>query len=104
MPLPEKAFECLPYALLALKTSGGWIHYYDFEHATKTENPVEKLKAKVAKRLESSGVDFELSFARVVRATGPNWYQIVLDICVKSLDKFNKQSYDIDLAEEGELK
>ena len=33
MPLPEKALEYLPYALLALKKKGGWIHYYDFQHA-----------------------------------------------------------------------
>lgn len=33
MPLPEKAYEYLPYALLSLKKAGGWIHYYDFEHS-----------------------------------------------------------------------
>ena len=43
MPLPEKAYEYLDYALLALKSTGGWIHYYDFEHASKKENPVEKV-------------------------------------------------------------
>lgn len=82
MPLPEKAFEYLPYALLALKENGGWIHYYDFEHAGKNENAVEKVKLKVADRLAELGVDFEIPSGRVVRATGPNWYQIVLDIKV----------------------
>lgn len=84
MPLPEKAFEYLPYALLALKENGGWIHYYDFEHANKSEDAVEKVKLKVANRLTQLGVNFEIPFGRIVRATGPNWYQVVLDIKVKS--------------------
>lgn len=83
MPLPEKAFECLPYALLALKKAGGWIHYYDFEHAKKNGDPVEKVKLKVSEKLESLGVSFDVPFSRVVRTTGPNWYQVVLDIVVK---------------------
>jgi len=37
MPLPEKALEYLPYAVSALKKPGGWIHYYDFQHATGNE-------------------------------------------------------------------
>lgn len=82
MPLPEKAFEYLPYAVSALKETGGWIHYYDFEHARKNENPVEKVKVKVVEKLESLGVTFTTPFDRVVRTTGPNWYQVVLDIKV----------------------
>jgi tRNA (guanine37-N1)-methyltransferase len=85
MPLPEKALEYLPYALLALKGGGGWIHYYDFEHAGKRENAVEKVKLKVAQRLESLGVKFEIPFGRKVRTIGPNWYQIVLDIKASSV-------------------
>jgi tRNA (guanine37-N1)-methyltransferase len=84
MPLPRKALECLPYALLTLKDQAkGWIHYYDFEHANKNENPAEKAKLKVAETLKSLGVAFEVPFGRVVRTTGPNWYQIVLDINVE---------------------
>jgi tRNA (guanine37-N1)-methyltransferase len=80
MPLPEKALEYIPFALLALKKRGGWIHYYGFEHAGKNEDPVEKAKSKVSKRLQKLGAAFVVSLGRVVRATGPNWYQIVLDI------------------------
>ena len=80
MPLPRKAFEYLPGALLALKKAGGWIHYYDFEHAKKNENPIEKVKLKVAEKLGCLGVAFEIPFGRVIRTTGPNWHQIVLDI------------------------
>jgi tRNA (guanine37-N1)-methyltransferase len=82
MPLPEKAFEYLPYAVSALKEVGGWIHYYDFEHAKKNENPVEKVKLKVAGKLQSLGVTFTIPLGRVVRTTGPNWYQVFLDIKV----------------------
>ncbi|MEM2987456.1 MAG: class I SAM-dependent methyltransferase family protein [Candidatus Bathyarchaeia archaeon] len=80
MPLPEKAFEYLPYALIALKNREGWIHYYDFEHAGKNENAVEKVKMKISERLEDLGVKFDIPFGRIVRTTGPNWYQVVLDI------------------------
>jgi tRNA (guanine37-N1)-methyltransferase len=82
MPLPEKALEYLPCALSALKASGGWIHYYGFEHAAKAESPAEKVKLKVAETLEPLGIDFELSFVRVVRSTGPNWFQLAADIHV----------------------
>jgi tRNA (guanine37-N1)-methyltransferase len=85
MPLPEKAIEYLPYALCSLKKQDGWIHYYDFQHAVGNENPVEKTRLKVAEKLDSLGVDYTFAFSRVVRRTGPNWYQTVLDIHVASL-------------------
>jgi tRNA (guanine37-N1)-methyltransferase len=89
MPLPEKALEYLPYAVLALKTCGGWIHTYSFEHATKTENPTEKAKLKAAQKLARLDVDFEFPFSRVVRPIGPNWYQVVLDMQItRAPDKF----------------
>jgi len=80
LPLPEKALEYLPYALSALKASGGWIHYYDLEHAAKTESPAEKAKLKVEKALDDLGVSFEVPFVRVVRSTGPNWFQLAVDV------------------------
>jgi tRNA G37 N-methylase Trm5 len=55
MPLPEKAFEYLPYALSALKKAGGWIHYYDFEYGKKKEDAVEEARLKVSERLLSLG-------------------------------------------------
>ena len=82
MPLPEKALDYLPFALSALKKVGGWIHYYDFQHAAGNENPVEKTKLKVAEKLDSIGVSYAIINSRVMRPTGPNWYQTVLDINV----------------------
>jgi tRNA (guanine37-N1)-methyltransferase len=82
MPLPEKALEYLSYAVSALKPSGGCIHLYDFQHATGNEDPVNKTKQNVAQKLDGLGVSYSFVFSRVVRSTGPNWYQTVLDIRV----------------------
>lgn len=82
MPLPEKAYEYLDYALLALKPAGGWIHYYDFVHAGKGEEPVEKVREKVAAKLNELSANYNVQFGRVVRATGPNWFQVALDISI----------------------
>jgi len=85
MPLPEKAYEYLDYALLALKPAGGWIHYYDFEHAKKSENPIEKTEARVMEKLRRLNVNFEIPFHRIVRGVGPNYFQIVLDVKLEHL-------------------
>ena len=53
MPLPERAYEYLDYAFLALKSEGGWIHYYDFEYAKKNENPVKKVERKVLDKIQT---------------------------------------------------
>jgi tRNA (guanine37-N1)-methyltransferase len=82
MPLPEKACEYLDYALMALKPRGGWIHYYDFVHAGKDEKPVEKVRDKVTAKLNESNVKSEVLSGRVVRATGPYWFQVVVDVFV----------------------
>jgi tRNA (guanine37-N1)-methyltransferase len=85
MPLPELAFEYLPCALLALKRSGGCIHYFDFQHAARGEDPVEKTCRKVVNCLDLLGVTFNIACSRVIRSIGPNWYQTVLDISVSDL-------------------
>jgi tRNA (guanine37-N1)-methyltransferase len=83
MPLPERAYEYLNSALSALKPTGGWIHYYAFQHAKKDENPVEKVREKTSEKLHKLGVYFQVKFGRIVRSIGPRWYQVVLDIHVK---------------------
>jgi tRNA (guanine37-N1)-methyltransferase len=82
LPLPEKALEYLPCAVSALKAPGGWIHYYGLEHAKKTESAADKVKLKVAEKLAVLGVNFDVSFVRVVRSTGPNWFQLAVDVHV----------------------
>lgn len=83
MLLPEKAIEYLPIAVSALKPSGGWLHVHLFEHALKTEDVKDKAKLKLTDALASLGLAFEVPFVRIVRDTGPNWYQIVADVLVK---------------------
>jgi len=80
MPLPKKAYEYLDCAVSALKSTGGYIHFYGFEHATKNENAVEKVKTKLSEKLQSLSVDFEMPVGRIVRTTGPRWYQVVVDV------------------------
>jgi tRNA (guanine37-N1)-methyltransferase len=83
MPLPEKAHDFLDSAHAALKPVGGWVHFYAFEHAVKGEDPVEKAKARVVETLQQISSDFTMPFSRVVRQTGPNWYQVAIDLRVK---------------------
>jgi tRNA (guanine37-N1)-methyltransferase len=83
MPLPEKAYDYLEFALLALKPVGGMINYYDFEFAKRNENPVKKAEKKVSKKLHRLCKSFQMKFGRIVRPIGPGWYQIVLDIQIK---------------------
>ncbi|XHH08188.1 MAG: class I SAM-dependent methyltransferase family protein [Candidatus Bathyarchaeia archaeon] len=85
MPLPELALKYLPYALTALKPSGGWIHYFDFQHAAKGEDPLEKTRQKVSERLDALGISYSLGFSRVIRSTGPHWYQTIIDVYVTAL-------------------
>jgi tRNA G37 N-methylase Trm5 len=84
MPLPEKAYEYLDFALLALKPGGGWIHYYDFEHAKKNEDPIKKVEKKVSEKLRKIGRSFQVKSGRNVRQIGPRWYQVVLDTHVQN--------------------
>jgi tRNA (guanine37-N1)-methyltransferase len=83
MPLPEKAYEYLDVALLALKPAGGWIHYYSFEYAKKDKDPVQEAETKLAKKLRLLCTDFKVEFGRIVRPIGPRWYQVVLDVKVR---------------------
>ena len=83
MPLPERAYEYLASAISAIRAPRGWIHYYGFEHAGKDENATEKAMAKVAERLHNLGTTFKPASSRIVRQTGPNWYQVVLDLQVE---------------------
>ncbi len=81
MPLPERAYEYLDVAVLALRDSG-WIHYYDFTHA-KGEDPQQKVTERMAERMRELGFPFDLRQSRIVRDVGPNWFQVVADIFVE---------------------
>lgn len=83
MPLPEKAHEYIDCAIAAIKPPVGWIHYYQFEHATKRKSPVEKVEEELSRKLQRQNVDFEIRLGRLVRQTGPNWYQVAIDVRVQ---------------------
>ena len=85
MPLPEKALDYLPTAVSALKPTGGWIHYYDFKHTAKGEDPIEKTRLRVAPKLAELCITYEVPFSRIVRTIGSNWHQVILDIHVTRL-------------------
>jgi tRNA (guanine37-N1)-methyltransferase len=84
MPLPEKAYEYLDCAVLALKPEGGWIHYYDFVYAQNGEDPTDKIETKVSEKLSKICSSFQMSFGRVMRSIGPRWYQVVLDVQIQN--------------------
>ncbi|MEM2921866.1 MAG: class I SAM-dependent methyltransferase family protein [Candidatus Bathyarchaeia archaeon] len=80
MPLPEKALQYLETAIIALKPSGGMIHYYDFVHCMKKRNACGDVRNRVEGTLSRTTKEYSIMFSRVVRSVGPNWYQVVLDI------------------------
>jgi tRNA (guanine37-N1)-methyltransferase len=80
MPLPEKACDYLGVAVHALRETGGVIHYYDFVQAGKSEDPVALATEKVKERMLSFDRAYQFDASRVVRTTGPRWYQVVVDI------------------------
>jgi tRNA (guanine37-N1)-methyltransferase len=82
MPLPEKAYDYLAVAAAALKPSGGWLHIHVFEHAAKSEDPVENVRKRVGSYFGELGIKYDIAFVRVVRSTGPNWWQVVADVFV----------------------
>ena len=78
MPLPEKSLEYLPFAIQGLKSSKGWIHYYDFYYTR--DKPDHRVADKVSEQLRTLNIDFQINNIRTIRSVGPNWYQIVIDI------------------------
>jgi len=89
MPLPSRAITYLGAAIAALKPKLGNIHIYDFVHAKKSENPLQKTLDKIASKLSQ----FELSVirkdTRIVRTIGPNWYQTVVDLTLEKPSRTN---------------
>ena len=77
MPLPETASEYLRDAIFALKTSGGWIHYYCHMRAEDKESAINNSEKDLMKKLNGEG---EIKFMKAVREVGPKWFQVVADI------------------------
>ena len=77
MNLPERAMEFVNAACKAIKPTGGNIHFYSFASASNT---LEDIKHHFAEAVEKPGRKVEkLLYSRLVRATAPHEWQIVID-------------------------
>jgi tRNA (guanine37-N1)-methyltransferase len=81
MNLPEKAIEYVDIACEALQKEGGIIHYYEF---TNAPNPLEASKNRFKEAMKRTSRSLEkILLARIVRATAPYTWQVVVDAEIK---------------------
>lgn len=80
MPLPEKAKEFVDFAVLALKESGGMVHY--FAHVKASSKKLALVNAALDVKYAFINHDYKIVSTRVVREVGPRLYQTVSDIIV----------------------
>ena len=76
MLLPERSDEFLESAINTTK-NGGIIHYYSHIHADKK---LEAGKLSEEHYLQTTPVQSEILFSKIVRAVGPRYYQTVVDV------------------------
>ena len=76
MPLPERTDEFLKDAVSAIKDTGV-IHYYSHVHADRKQNAVSVLKEHFD---DVSPTLHKITDGRLVRAVGPRYYQVVIDV------------------------
>lgn len=83
LPLPMLALKYLPFALLALKSQGGFLHLYVNVFVPKDEKPCKRAERLCSMALNALQVDCEVTSCRRVRSIGPRLTQIVMDIFVR---------------------
>ncbi|MCW4001607.1 MAG: class I SAM-dependent methyltransferase family protein [Candidatus Bathyarchaeota archaeon] len=77
MNLPEKAIEYVDVGCATLKSRGGIMHYYEF---TKAPDPIETAKIRLAEAVNRTSRSLKkILLAKVVRATAPFTWQVVVD-------------------------
>lgn len=76
MNLPERAAEYVNVACKALSLKGGVMHYYEF---TSAPNPLEAARVRLTQAVKQNNRHLKLLSARVVRATAPLTWQVVVD-------------------------
>ena len=79
MPLPDLALEYTPQALLALRGSKGFIHFYIHLKTGKERDFHDKAVEMVRAKVEAEGWALSGAKARVVRKVGPGVVQVVVD-------------------------
>lgn len=81
MNLPEKAIEYIDVACKAIKPKGGIMHYYEFTH---TPDPLETARVRLAEAIKQTNRNLKkILLTRVVRATAPFTWQVVVDARVQ---------------------
>jgi len=77
MNLPEKAMEYVDVACGAIKLGGGIMHYYEF---TDTPDPLETARVRLSEAISQTNRNVKkILLAKVVRATAPFTWQVVVD-------------------------
>ena len=77
MNLPERAVEYVDVACEAIRSEGGIIHYYEF---TSAPDPLETAKVRLIEAIKRTNREVkEVLLARIVRATAPFTWQVVVD-------------------------
>jgi len=77
MNLPERAIEYVDVACEAIRSGGGIMHYYEF---TSAPNPLETAKVRLIEAMKRTNREVkEVLLARIVRATAPFTWQVVVD-------------------------
>ena len=77
MNLPEKAIEYVDVACEVIKLGGGIMHYYEF---TTTPDPLETARVRLSEAISQTNRNVKkILLARVVRATAPFTWQVVVD-------------------------
>jgi tRNA (guanine37-N1)-methyltransferase len=79
MPLPENASKYLDIALIALRPSGGIIHYYTHRFGDKSLELFKTMEKDLEERIK---FPYRVLSSRMVREVGPRWHQVVCDISV----------------------
>ncbi len=77
MNLPEKAIEYVDVACEAIRLEGGIMHYYEF---TNAPDPLETARVRLTEAMSQTNRNVKkILLARVVRATAPFTWQVVVD-------------------------
>jgi len=77
MPLPELSHKFFEVALVALKQSGGFVHFYDFGEEPDLFGPSLDFVSSASEKRE---FNLELLEARKIRSYATRCYHVVLDL------------------------
>ncbi|MFX1449585.1 MAG: class I SAM-dependent methyltransferase family protein, partial [Promethearchaeota archaeon] len=82
MNLPSESFNYLPVACKALKSKGGYIHFYMFKTESETYETVEQ---QIRNEIRKIGRQISNLTIKKVKSTAPYEYQICIDIKIDKI-------------------